>query len=178
MPEFPFVDLAIAGGGAAGFFAALHAKEAAPHARVVILEKSQEFLAKVAISGGGRCNVTHHCFDPKELVKNYPRGGRELLGPFHRFQPSDTIAWFESRGVPLKVEDDGRMFPVSNSSADIVNTLMQEADRIGVKRNPGQGLAAAEKTEDGFLLTLTDGVRLQCRGLILATGGNRAISCR
>jgi predicted Rossmann fold flavoprotein len=174
MQTFPFVDLAVAGGGAAGFFAALHAKEAAPEARVVILEKSQELLAKVSISGGGRCNVTHHCFDPKELVKHYPRGGRELLGPFHRFQPSDTIEWFESRGVPLKVEDDGRMFPVSDASADIVNALLHEADHLGVKRNLGQGLAAAEKSDEGFLLTLSDGVRLRCRALVIATGGNRA----
>ena len=166
--------MAVAGGGAAGFFSALHAKSAAPDARVVILEKSREFLAKVAISGGGRCNVTHACFDPARLIQFYPRGGRELRGPFHRFQPRDTVEWFTSRGVDLKTEADGRMFPVSDSSSDIVNTLMSEAHALDVRLNPLQGLATAEPREGGgFRLELTDGSRMECRVLILATGGNR-----
>lgn len=167
------VDLAVAGGGAAGFFAALHAKAAAPDARVVILEKSRECLAKVAISGGGRCNVTHSCFDPARLIQFYPRGGRELRGPFTRFQPRDTIEWFESRGVALKTEEDGRMFPVSDSSADIIGALRREAEALDVRINFLQGLQAAEAVEDGFLLTLTDDTRLHCRALVIATGGNR-----
>lgn len=170
----PSKNLVIAGGGAAGFFAAIHAKAAAPGASVVILEKSRELLAKVAISGGGRCNVTHHCFDPKDLVARYPRGGRELLGPFHRFQPADTIEWFESRGVPLKVEADGRMFPVSDDSGDIVRALTREARKLGVEIRTGQGLRYAEAMDPGFRLTLTDGSVLVCGGVILATGGNRA----
>lgn len=169
----PHVDLAVAGGGAAGFFAALAAKDSAPGSRVLILEKSREFLAKVAISGGGRCNVTHACFDPAELVTYYPRGGRELRGPFHRFQPADTLEWFESRGVALKTEDDGRVFPVSDSSADIVNALQTEADALGVKRDPLRGLADARVVDDGFELDLTDGSKLQCHALVIATGGNR-----
>src|ERR1700690_3184053 len=100
----------IAGGGAAGFFAALACAEANPQATVQIFERGPEVLTKVRVSGGGRCNVTHACFEPDELVKNYPRGGRELLGPFHRFQPNDTVEWFEERGAKLKTEDDGRMF--------------------------------------------------------------------
>lgn len=166
--------MAVAGGGAAGFFSALHVKSIAPDARVVILEKSREFLAKVAISGGGRCNVTHACFDPSRLMQFYPRGGRELRGPFHRFQPRDTVEWFTSRGVDLKTESDGRMFPVSDSSADIVNSLMQEAQALDVRLNPLQGLASARRREGGgFELDLTDGSRMECRVLILATGGNR-----
>ena len=166
--------MAVAGGGAAGFFSALHAKAYAPDARVVILEKSREFLAKVAISGGGRCNVTHACFDPSRLIQFYPRGGRELRGPFHRFQPRDTVEWFTSRGVALKTEADGRMFPVSDSSADIVNTLLEEARMLDVRLNALQGLAAARtRPGGGFDLELTDGSSMTCRVLILATGGNR-----
>ncbi len=173
MPPPPPVDLAVAGGGAAGFFAAIHAKLGFPGSHVVLLEKSREFLAKVAISGGGRCNLTHACFDPARLISHYPRGARELLGPFHRFQPSDTLRWFESRGVPLKTEPDGRIFPTSNSSADIVDTLLREALRLDVRLHPGQGLLAATPTPEGFLLDLTDGSRLHTRGLLIATGGNR-----
>ena len=172
-PNPPSVDLAVAGGGAAGFFAALRAKSASPESRVVILEKSREFLAKVAISGGGRCNVTHHCFDPARLIRFYPRGGKELRGAFHRFQPADTMEWFSSRGVALKVEADGRVFPVSDNSADIINALLAEADALGVKRNPLRGIQSARPAEDGFVLTLTDDSTLHCRALVLATGGNR-----
>ena len=106
--------IVIAGGGAAGFFAAITCAEAAPDAEVTILEKGAQFLSKVKISGGGRCNVTHACFDARELTARYPRGERALLAPFKRFQASDTVAWFEARGVKLKTEDDGRMFPVSD----------------------------------------------------------------
>jgi predicted Rossmann fold flavoprotein len=167
-------DIVVAGGGAAGFFTAIHAKITQPRAKVVLLEKSRELLAKVSISGGGRCNVTHHCFDPHELVTRYPRGGRELLGPFHRFQPSDTIEWFESRGVPLKVEQDGRMFPVSDRSADIVKALQEEAEALRVEVHLLRGLSAARTEDKGFTLILSDGSSAHCRSLILATGGNRA----
>src|SRR5262249_46705529 len=100
-------DLIVIGGGAAGVFAAIVAKMAAPSAHVVLLEKSGVLLSKVRISGGGRCNVTHACFDPTKLCQNYPRGGKELLGPLHRFQPRDTIEWFEREGVSIKTESDG-----------------------------------------------------------------------
>ena len=167
--------LVVAGGGAAGFFGAIAAAEADPRAEVVLLEKSPELLAKVTISGGGRCNVTHHCFDVDPLVRNYPRGARELIGPFHRFQPRDTVQWFESRGVPLKVESDGRMFPVSDSSSSIVNCLREAARSAGVRVHTGRGLHAIRpRATGGFDLDLTTGETLDADRLLLATGGNKA----
>ena len=140
----------VIGGGAAGVFAALAAKAARPASRVLALEKSAVLLAKVRISGGGRCNVTHFCFDPKGLVQHYPRGGKELLGPFFRFQPRDTIEWFSARGVSLKAEPDGRMFPITNSSQTIIDCLLAEAARLGVEIRLRQRLCKIEKTEAGF----------------------------
>src|SRR4051812_49403208 len=104
--------IGIIGGGASGFFAAMAAKEASPEAEVILLEKTAKVLSKVRVSGGGRCNVTHSCFEPKQLIENYPRGSKELLGPFHHFQPRDTISWFAERGILLKTEEDGRIFPI------------------------------------------------------------------
>jgi predicted Rossmann fold flavoprotein len=126
-------EFVIIGGGAAGMFAALAAKTANPSVQVTLLEKSAVLLAKVRVSGGGRCNVTHACFDPKELVRNYPRGNKELLGPYYRFQPQDTIDWFEARGVLLKTEEDGRVFPVTDSSQTIIDCLIGEARQTGVE---------------------------------------------
>lgn len=122
----------IVGGGAAGFFAALSCAEHHPDYKVTILEKSPKLLSKVLISGGGRCNVTHSCFDVRELVKNYPRGEKQLIGPFTRFNPTHTIEWFNLRGVKLKTESDGRMFPVTDSSQTIINCYLSEAARMGV----------------------------------------------
>lgn len=127
------LKIVVVGGGAAGFFAAIRAAELNPNAAVVLLERGKNVLEKVKISGGGRCNVTHACWIPAELVKNYPRGAKELLGPFHRFACGDTVDWFEKRGVPLKIEDDGRMFPVTNDSQTIINCLWESAIRAGVK---------------------------------------------
>ena len=123
--------IVVVGGGAAGFFAAIAAAEqlgsvGATGGTVTLYEATAHLLAKVRISGGGRCNVTHACFEPRELVKKYPRGGRELIGAFSRFQPRDTVAWFAARGVELKTEDDGRMFPVTDDSATIVDCLQRE----------------------------------------------------
>lgn len=162
-------DWIIIGGGAAGFFAALRAKEQNPNARVLLLEKTAVLLAKVRISGGSRCNVTHSCFDPKLLTKNYPRGHQELLGPFHTFQPRDTIEWFESRGVKLKTESDGRMFPVTNRSETIIECLQNEAKRLGVEIRVQTRI---EKIDKGFQLTLQDGSCLTTSHLLLATGSN------
>lgn len=106
------MNILVIGGGAAGFFAAIHCKYFYPEHSVTIVDKNQKLLQKVKISGGGRCNVTHACFDPKSLVKFYPRGGKALLGPFHSFNPTHTIEWFEQRGAALKQEADGRMFPI------------------------------------------------------------------
>jgi predicted Rossmann fold flavoprotein len=166
------LPVVIIGGGAAGMFAAITCAEANPHRRIIVLEKGTSLLAKVRISGGGRCNVTHACFDPKQLVKNYPRGSRELLGPFHRWQPRDTVAWFESRGVSLKTEEDGRMFPVTDSSQTIVDCLLNSAQRAGVEVRLGVGLVAARPTSSGgFELELSDDRSLVCSRLLIAGGG-------
>ena len=122
----------VVGGGAAGFFAAIACAEAAPAMQVALLEKGPQFLSKVRISGGGRCNVTHACFDARELAAHFPRGEQALIGPFQRFQPRDTIAWFERRGVKLKTETDGRMFPVTDSSQTIIDCLLRAAKDAGV----------------------------------------------
>ena len=152
-------------------FAAITCAEANPALRVLVLEKGTSLLAKVRVSGGGRCNVTHACFVPKELVKHYPRGARELLGPFHSFQPRDTVAWFEARGVQLKAEEDGRMFPVTDSSQTIVDCLLDSAKRAGVEVRMGVGLIAARPAGGGFELALSDGTSINCSRLLLAAGG-------
>ncbi|HKI72203.1 MAG TPA: NAD(P)/FAD-dependent oxidoreductase, partial [Verrucomicrobiae bacterium] len=117
----------VVGGGAAGFFGAITCAEAAPGTGVMVLEKGPQFLSKVRISGGGRCNVTHACFDVREFAARFPRGERALLAPFKSFQAGDTVAWFESRGVKLKTESDGRMFPASDASQTIIDCLLGAA---------------------------------------------------
>lgn len=123
----------VVGGGAAGFFAAIRCAELNPRAQVSILERGKSVLEKVRISGGGRCNVTHACWTPTELIKHYPRGAKELLGPFHRFACGDTVDWFEKRGVPLKIEADGRIFPTSDDSQTIIGCLRHSALNAGVE---------------------------------------------
>lgn len=165
----------VAGGGAAGFFAATACAEALGTAgQVTLYEATAHPLAKVRISGGGRCNVTHACFDPQELVTRYPRGGRELLGAFHRWQPRDTVAWFEQRGVALKTEADGRMFPVSDDSGTVVECLRRSAEHAGVRLVEGRGIRAVAREPSGFRITLTDGAAAEAERLLLATGGNRS----
>lgn len=126
-------SLIVIGGGAAGFFAAIQYKEHYGSGKVLILEQSKNVLNKVRISGGGRCNVTNSIWEPRELVKYYPRGEKELLGPFSKFGCGDTMAWFEDRGVPLKIEDDGRVFPTSDSSESIASCLMHQVETYGIK---------------------------------------------
>ncbi len=123
----------IIGGGAAGFFTAINAKEENPDLEILILEKSKDVLQKVRISGGGRCNVTHACFTSKELCEFYPRGKKELLGPFHKFMTGDTFEWFEERGVPLKIEEDNRVFPEANKSQAIIDCFQNAVEKLGVK---------------------------------------------
>ncbi|WP_414663468.1 BaiN/RdsA family NAD(P)/FAD-dependent oxidoreductase [Horticoccus sp. 23ND18S-11] len=169
----------IVGGGAAGYFAAIACAETLGAAgEVTMYEATAHPLAKVRVSGGGRCNVTHACFEPRELVKKYPRGGRELLGAFHRWQPRDTVAWFAERGVETKTEDDGRMFPVTDDSATIVECLTRAAEAAGVKLVSSMGVRKVESvgTAGGpsFWVTLTDGTGVRCERLLLATGGNRS----
>jgi len=125
-------DVIVIGGGAAGFFAAINLKTKAPKLKVAILERGSQVLTKVKISGGGRCNVTHGEFIPSELSKNYPRGEKELLGPFHTFMTGDTLAWFEDRGVRIKMEEDGRMFPTSNTSQTIIDCFLNEISTLGI----------------------------------------------
>jgi len=164
----------VVGGGAAGVFAAIACAEAAPAFEVTVIEKGASLLSKVRISGGGRCNVTHACFDARELAGSYPRGGRALLGPFGVFQPRDTVAWFEARGVPLKTEPDGRVFPVSDSSGTVINCLLRAAAAAGVRLRLSCGVEAVNRRpEGGFELTLAGGETLACDRLILATGGCR-----
>ena len=166
--------IVIAGGGAAGFFAAIACAEEGTGREVVLLEKGTHPLAKVRISGGGRCNVTHACFDPRELAARYPRGGRALIAPFQRFQPRDTVEWFESRGVKLKTEADGRMFPVTDSSQTIIDCLNRAATDAGVQIFTQRGIGrAAKNANGGFELTLTNGDTLACDRLLLASGGCR-----
>ncbi|HYE33411.1 MAG TPA: NAD(P)/FAD-dependent oxidoreductase [Methylomirabilota bacterium] len=164
---------AVVGGGAAGFFGAITLAAHSPDTHVVILEKGPQFLQKVRISGGGRCNVTHSCFDPRELTKRYPRGEKELISPFHQFQAADTVRWFEERGVKLKTEPDGRMFPTTDSSQTIIDCLLREAQKVGVELRAHCGVEAVEKTDAGFRLRLTNGEQLPCDRLLLATGGCR-----
>jgi predicted Rossmann fold flavoprotein len=165
------------GGGAAGFFAAIACAEAGTGAEVTILEKGARFLDKVRISGGGRCNVTHACFEARGLTARFPRGERALIGPFGIFQASDTVAWFEKRGVKLKTESDGRMFPVTDSSQTIIDCLLQAAMNAGVKMLTNSGVAGiARRPEGGFAVTLSNGTIMNCDRLLLATGGCRAAS--
>ncbi len=164
----------IVGGGAAGFFAAITCAEAKPDADVTILEKSAQFLSKVRISGGGRCNVTHACFDARDFATRFPRGEQPLIGPFQRFQARDTVAWFEARGVKLKTESDGRMFPVTDSSETIINCLVESAKAAGVKLVANCGVQRLSKKADGkFEATLSTGKTDACDRVLLATGGCR-----
>ena len=155
--------------------AAIVCAEAAPDAHVTVLEKSAQFLSKVRISGGGRCNVTHACFNARELAAYYPRGGNALRGAFEKFQPRDTIAWFAARGVELKTEPDGRMFPVTNSSQTIIDCLLRAARAGKVELRANCVLESAERrATGGFALRLSAGETLECERLMLATGGCRA----
>ena len=171
------MNVIVIGGGAAGFFGAIATAEANPQLKVTLLEAGQKPLAKVRISGGGRCNVTHNCFDPVRLVEHYPRGGKALRGAFTRFQPKDTVQWYESRGVKLKTEADGRMFPVTDDSQTIINCLMQAADKANVKLLTGTGVKTVKQFHDEenksyFQVELKNGKELKCDRLLIATGSN------
>lgn len=167
------MKVVIAGGGAAGFFAAISCKEQNPLAEVIILESSSHLLEKVLLSGGRRCNLTNAQSNLQQFCSNYPRGGKELISIFHRFSPEDTVKWFISRGVPLKQESDGRIFPQSNHSHTIVDCLLDHARMAGVKILLNQGILKAVKLEKAteFELTLTDQSKIRCKCLIIATGG-------
>ncbi len=165
----------VVGGGAAGFFGAISCAGASPDTEVLLLEKGARFLDKVRISGGGRCNVTHACFEAREFTTRYPRGARELLGPLQRFSATDTVRWFESRGVRLKTESDGRMFPVTDSSLTIVDCLLDAARNAGVKNRLNCAASGVTRKENGgFEVRLADGEKIPCDRVLLASGGCRA----
>lgn len=165
----------IVGAGAAGFFAAIVCKQHRPEASVTILEKSDKVLAKVKVSGGGRCNVTTSVTDIAQVIAHYPRGGRHLKRCFGQFGPLDTVKWFKVRGVTLKTEPDGRMFPVTDSSQTIIDCLLAEAHRLGViirKQTTVQHIIAKE---NGFGLNLDGRTMLHADRIIVTTGGSSKV---
>lgn len=164
-------QLVVIGGGAAGFFTAISAADENPDAQISIYESGTSCLRKVKVSGGGRCNVTHSCFDPAQLATSYPRGSRELRSAFHRWQPEDTINWFEERNVLLKTEPDGRMFPTTDDSQTIIDCFEAEARAAGISVHKGIGIEAISPlTEGGFQLAMTDGRSIKADKLCLSCG--------
>jgi len=164
-------DVIIAGGGAAGFFTAINIAEANPKIKVAILERGKDVLSKVRISGGGRCNVTHACFVPDDLVKFYPRGEKELRGPFNHFCSGDTIEWFERHGVELKIEEDGRMFPVTDSSQTIIDCFMNAVQKLNIPVLTGESIQSLYKTETHWKVE-TNKETFLAEHLVMATGSN------
>lgn len=162
-------DLIVVGAGASGCFAAIHAANSG--LKVLILEKSNKSLSKVKISGGGRCNVTHDCLEVTELVKHYPRGGKKLTSAFKQFSVQDTINWFQSRGVELKIEDDGRMFPISNNSQSIIDCLENEMTKGGVSLTLGQEVQSFIKLDNGFKIITRD-KEYESHKLLVSMGGH------
>lgn len=171
---FKKIDVVVIGGGAAGFFSAIQIAEKNPELKIVILEKSNKLLEKVRISGGGRCNVTHACFEPKELVKFYPRGNKELLGPFHTFMTGDMMAWLEENGVETKIEEDGRVFPLSNSSQTIVDLFLNLARKYKIEIQINSKIEKFYLEDDIWKVKLNSEI-IETENLILASGSNRFI---
>ncbi len=167
-------DLIIVGGGAAGFFTAINVAENNPELKIAILERGKEVLSKVRISGGGRCNVTHAEFVPNELSKNYPRGEKELKGPFHTFMTGDVMEWFDRRGVALKIEEDGRVFPVSDSSETIINCFLSAAKKLGVEILKNH-IVKDFYQEDKEWIIQTSQTNFVTTKLMIATGSNAKI---
>ena len=167
-------DVLIVGGGAAGFFTAINIAEKNSTYKIAILERGKEVLTKVRVSGGGRCNVTHACFVPNDLVKFYPRGEKELRGPFHQFCSGDTIEWFEKHGVELKIEEDGRMFPVSDSSQTIIDCFLNAAKKYKIEILTGQSVQSIFQSEDNWKVE-TNQQTFRCENLVMTTGSNPKI---
>jgi|TARA_B110000259_G_scaffold13255_1_gene14067 predicted Rossmann fold flavoprotein len=166
--------IVIIGGGAAGYFTAINAKESNPYLDVTILEKGKDVLQKVKISGGGRCNVTHACFEPKELVKFYPRGEKELLGPFHQFMTGDTFEWFDDRGVPLKIEGDNRVFPEANTSQAIIDCFQKAVATLGIKVLTNHGVNSVTKKDDLWSIHTKEQV-FEADQLVIAAGSSKKV---
>lgn len=163
--------LIVVGGGAAGFFCAINAAQMNPALRIIITEKSNKLLSKVKVSGGGRCNVTHHCFDITELIKNYPRGNHFLKKAFHWFNTQHTISWFKQRNIALKAEPDGRMFPVTNNSQTIIDCFLNEVKKYAIEIKTQCEIESFIKEESVFKLTTYNNEILTCNYLCIATGG-------
>jgi predicted Rossmann fold flavoprotein len=167
------LKIVVIGGGAAGFFAAIHAAQANPQAQVLVLEKTNKLLAKVQISGGGRCNVTHSCFSISEMSKHYPRGERQMKQLLHQFMTTDTIRWFESRGVKLKTEDDGRIFPVTDNSQTVIDCLLKESKKAGVEIYLQHEVLKINFLNDkNFELIVKNQPSILCDRVIVTTGGS------
>lgn len=166
------LNIGIIGGGAAGFFAAVKIASDNSSYQVTILEKSDELLSKVKISGGGRCNITNSCFDINDLIQNYPRGSKELRSVFYKFGPAETINWFESKDVKLKTEKDNRVFPVSNDSETIINCFLQETKKNNVEIIKNYSVKEIKKTPEGFIVNPNSKFAVTFDKLIVATGGN------
>ena len=164
----------IIGGGAAGYFTAINAKENNPDLEITILEKGKDVLQKVKISGGGRCNVTHACFEPKELVKFYPRGEKELLGPFHQFMTGDTFEWFDDRGVPLKIEGDNRVFPEANTSQAIVDCFQKAVENLGIKVFTNCGVNTVTQKKNKWIVN-TKEQNFEADKLVIAAGSSKKV---
>ncbi|MES1216669.1 MAG: NAD(P)/FAD-dependent oxidoreductase [Bacteroidota bacterium] len=164
-------QLVVIGGGAAGFFCAINAARMNPLLKVMLLEKSGKLLSKVKVSGGGRCNVTHHCFDIAEMSINYPRGRHFVKKAFHQFFTTDTIQWFEERGVKIKAEKDGRMFPVTDSSQTIIDCLLKEANKYGVEIRMNCEVKSIIQKEERFQIQTSGPHLLTLDYLVVATGG-------
>jgi predicted Rossmann fold flavoprotein len=166
--EKEIIDVAVIGGGAAGFFAAIHAKTASN--KVIIFEKSAKFLSKVRISGGGRCNVTNACFDNEELSKHYPRGEKQLRKAFYQFNAKSTVEWFETKGVSLKTYPDNCIFPLANTSQVIIDCFLKETNQLGVSLIMQCGIQKLTKEEDLFVLESDKGT-IRAKNVIVTTGG-------
>ncbi|MDG1171597.1 MAG: NAD(P)/FAD-dependent oxidoreductase [Polaribacter sp.] len=167
-------NVIIIGGGAAGYFTAINAKENNPELNIIILEKGKDVLQKVKISGGGRCNVTHACFEPKELVKFYPRGEKELLGPFHQFMTGDTFEWFDNRGVPLKIEDDNRVFPEANTSQAIIDCFQKLVEKLKIKVFTNHGVNSVSRQENKWIINTKSQV-FEADKLVIAAGSSKKV---
>lgn len=169
------MKIIVIGGGAAGFFSAIHAASTNKDAEVVILEKTPKLLQKVKVSGGGRCNLAHSCFDLKQLSLAYPRGEKHLKSAFSKFMTTDTINWFESRKVKLKTESDGRMFPTSDNSETVINCLMSEAKKLKIKIELNKEVKRIEPLDGGFKIHLADGEIIECQKTIITAGGGQKL---
>jgi len=169
------VDLAVVGGGPAGYFGALRFADLCPGASVVILEKSERVLHKVLISGGGRCNITHQCDDVRTFVRAYPRGGKDLLSSLYAFSPNDTLVWFRERGLDFYTDEEGCVFPISDRSESVIEVLLKEAERLHVRVWTQAGATDLEANSPGdFVLTLSNGDQVRSSQVLWATGGSRA----